>query len=484
MQLKSIIFLRTALLLAVMTILVSGFYIVFSIHHYRQNTTELWGTRATVLCNGLRQLVLWDDRLAVRKLLLDEVRGSAVLDYAFVVKEGNPYVSTFDRGVPVALLKRPMVEVERDVWEFRQTDGQVMYDLMTLVDQEGTVLHLGLNREAIDRELHPLIIANLVVSLGVIAAGCLLAVVLARRTTREVDVLAQALHEYGEVGEQQEQNIDATSAEVTELVSSFKRLSAERRRAEQEILTLNAELEQRVRDRTAQLTAVNQELDAFAYSVSHDLRAPLRGIDGFSLALLEDYGDRLNEEGKHYLTRIRSGCVRMGRLIDDLLHLSRITRGEIVRKPIDLSALARQVVEELQHAEPGRKVAFSCDAEVVASADPKLIRAVLDNLLGNAWKFTSRVKQATIAFGRCEIEGETVYFITDNGAGFDMQYANKLFGAFQRLHKTAEFEGSGIGLATVQRVIQRHGGRVWAQGEVGVGATFYFTLGDGGLDEG
>jgi len=229
-------------------------------------------------------------------------------------------------------------------------------------------------------------------------------------------------------------------------------------------------------ERTIQLEAANRELEAFSYSVSHDLRAPLRGIDGFSQALLEDYADTLDDQGRDYLRRVRSATQRMAGLIDDLLNLSRITRGELRREAVDLSAQARSVAEQLRQAQPERQVEFHIADGLTAEGDPRLLRIALENLLGNAWKFTGKTDPAVIEFGLRRERGEAIYFVRDNGAGFDMAYAGKLFGAFQRLHDVREFEGTGIGLATVQRIIRRHGGRVWAEGESGHGATFHFTL--------
>lgn len=220
----------------------------------------------------------------------------------------------------------------------------------------------------------------------------------------------------------------------------------------------------------------NKELEAFSYSVSHDLRAPLRGIDGFSQALLEDEGDKLSEDGKGYLRRIRAGAQRMAELIDDLLRLSRVSRSDFVRDRVDLSAVAETVVAELRRAHPERNIAVSIQAGVNANADARLARIALENLIGNAWKFTSKAAEARIEFGARVDGAELVYFVRDNGAGFDMKYADRLFGAFQRLHTDKEYPGTGIGLATVQRIVLRHGGRIWVEAAVGQGATFQFTL--------
>jgi PAS domain S-box-containing protein len=251
----------------------------------------------------------------------------------------------------------------------------------------------------------------------------------------------------------------------------------EEKRAQQEIRQLNRKLEQRVKDRTVQLEATNHELEAFAYSVSHDLRAPLRGIDGWSLALLEDYGPQLDSEGRQYLERVRSETQRMGLLIDDLLTLSRLTRLELRHESVDLTVLARTIECRLREAEPNRSMDFIIQDGLTTVGDAHLLDIALSNLLSNAVKFTGLRAVARIEFAQTRGEHELAFYVRDNGVGFDMAYANTLFGAFQRLHKSSEFPGTGIGLATAERVLRRHGGRIWADARPDAGATFYFTIG-------
>jgi light-regulated signal transduction histidine kinase (bacteriophytochrome) len=266
------------------------------------------------------------------------------------------------------------------------------------------------------------------------------------------------------------------------LVSSAIRDITQRKHTETAIHDLNAELEQQIAERTnqlAQLTAVNRELEAFSYSISHDLRAPLRALDGFSQVLMQDYEAQLDEDGRHYLHRIRAASQRMGTLIDALLALARLSRSEVRREPVNLSSIARQILADLQEANPSRHVEITVRDGLATTGDPRLLRVVLANLLGNAWKFTRDVPEARIAFGLSASHEVDTFFVSDNGVGFNMEYVGKLFGAFQRLHGDSEFEGMGIGLATVQRIIHRHGGKVWAEGRIKAGATFYFTLGTG-----
>jgi signal transduction histidine kinase len=246
----------------------------------------------------------------------------------------------------------------------------------------------------------------------------------------------------------------------------------EHRRLFEEVHGLNRALERSV----SELRALNEELGSFAYSVSHDLRAPLRSIDGFSQILLEDKAAVLGDDGRRHLDRVRAAATSMGILIDDMLLLSRLTREEMNPRSVDLTQLARSVVDELRAREPDREVEFESDGALPAIGDERLLRIALTNLLANSWKFTRSRDLAHVSFGSETRDGEAVFFVKDDGVGFDMRYAQKLFGAFQRLHNKSEFEGTGVGLATVQRIVHRHGGRVWAESEVDKGATFYFTL--------
>ena len=256
------------------------------------------------------------------------------------------------------------------------------------------------------------------------------------------------------------------------LVSAAIRDVTQRKRMEEDVQKLNEDLKQRA----AQLEAANKELEAFSYSVSHDLRAPLRSIDGFSNVLLEDYGEQLPNEGKNYLERVRAAAQRMAVLIDDLLNLSRVTRTPLKPRFINLSRMAEEVIQALRESQPERQVTFLVDPDLMVEGDPNLLHIVLENLLGNAWKFTSKHDEPVIEFGQKAHAKERTFYIRDNGVGFDMAYADKLFGVFQRLHSISEFPGTGVGLATVQRIIAIHGGQIWADSTEGKGTTFYFTL--------
>jgi len=254
---------------------------------------------------------------------------------------------------------------------------------------------------------------------------------------------------------------------------------AERKEIESKLQEYHEDLENKVSERTVELETAIRELESFSYSVSHDLRAPLRGMKGFSQVLLEDYQEKLDNEGQDYLNRIANGAQHMSLIIDDLLSLAQITKSDVNKKSIELSELSKKIIFRLQDQEPDRKIDIQIEQDIFTNGDEKLLDIALTNIFSNAWKFTKKTANPEIKFGKIDYNDNPVFFIRDNGAGFDNQYVNKIFGAFQRLHKKEEFEGTGIGLATVSRVIHRHGGQIWADSKIGKGATFYFTLSPG-----
>jgi signal transduction histidine kinase len=377
-------------------------------------------------------------------------------------------------------------------------DGRNMVLFQRIVSQGEIVGTVYLRT---DYELYSRIVDYLGIALAVTIIAMLVAYVMSaqlqRVVTRPVLAIANIAREVVEKGDYSRRAEKLSDDEVGVLADAFNSMLAEiqhrtgelevsnvelerqigeRARAEQEVLRLNTELEDRVRDRTAQLEAANNELEAFSYTVSHDLRAPLRAIDGFSQALVEDFPEHVPEEAQRYITRIRSSTQRMGQLIEDLLNLSRVTRAQLERTEVDVSEIARQVVADLRLREPERQVDVSVWDNMVAAADARLLRAALENLIGNAWKFSAKTEHPRIEIGALRDGEHRIFFVRDNGAGFNMDYADKLFHAFQRLHSGTEYTGTGIGLATVHRIVLRHGGRIWADAQVGKGAAFYFTL--------
>ena len=417
-------------------LLASGFLVgaavtIVSIVNERAMLQESLGRRSRTLLRALVRAafvpVILEDKEAL-ETLLDGLMGEADLAYAALYA---PNGNVLSQRPPAANLPFPdgLQHAPGGVFEKRMTrkDQSAVLDLLAPIKYQSTeeiigYARVGLTEDRFHKEILSVARTKIALALAVIGAAFLFGTVLIRRMTHSMR-------------------------------NSIERLQA-----------------------TAELERTNKELEAFSYSVSHDLRAPLRSIDGFSHALLEDYADRFDETGKDYLQRVRAACQRMGQLIDDLLSLSRVIRHELRIESVDLSAIVRSIAAQLSQAEPERRVNVEIADAVEVRGDPGLLRIALENLLSNAWKFTRKTADPRIEFGTMKKDGAQIIFVRDNGAGFDMAYVNKLFGAFQRLHETKDFPGTGIGLATVQRIVHRHGGRVWAEAAVGQGAAFYFVL--------
>jgi signal transduction histidine kinase len=483
--------------LAALVLAMAGL-LAYDLRLYRQNWTSDLDTQAELIGRTSAAALTFDDARELRESL-------GLLRYRPKVQAAAVYNA---RGKPVASYAR---DAGIDLPQFPESDGvRVEGDAVTVFKRivEGReilgTVYLRADYDFYQRLFGYLGIAAVVacVALGAAyllsrplqraVAEPLLAIIrVAQEVTdkRNFSLRAEKLSrdEVGQLAEAFNTMLAEIGRATRELEASNRVLAtevAERSRAEGEIRRLNAELESRVRERTAQLEYSNSELEAFCHTVSHDLRGPLRSIDGFSQALLEDFPADVPEEAKRYLARIRTATLRMSQLIEDLLNLSKVSRTELDRAEVDVGELARQVAADLQAREPERKVEMNVWDGMRAYADARLLRAALENLIGNAWKFTSKVPQARIEVGQMRDGERRVFFVRDNGAGFDMAFANKLFGAFQRLHGVNEFAGTGIGLATVQRILHRHGGDVWADAQVGRGAVFYFSLEPGGAAAG
>lgn len=337
-------------------------------------------------------------------------------------------------------------------------------------------LHLRVSLRELSRRFR----AFSVVMLLIVLLASMIAVALSSRLqsliSKPILDLADTAHTITRFKDYSLRAISDREDELGRLVQAFNSMLDTIELQNRALLHANEHLEEEVARRTSELRATNRELEAFTYSVSHDLRSPLRSVDGFSAALVEDYGNKLDKTGLDYIQRIRAASQRMGNLIDSLLSLSRVSRQEMQYVQLDLAEMAAEIVDGLRASHPDRPVHFRCPDTLIVAGDPDLLRIVLENLLGNAWKYSAKVAQPEVSLSSHERNGEMVYAVSDNGAGFDMKYVDKLFGPFQRLHHDQEFEGLGIGLATVARIVHRHGGEIWAEGQVGQGATFYFTL--------
>lgn len=408
--------------------------------------------------------------------------------------------ASLNQSVSESELVRKTIEKRRGIVDvYTDYRGVPVIGVSLYIPEYSWILVTKINTAEAFAPLRPLGMFALILAVIGSAAAILLGIIFARSTSNPIKILTNAAKRLAG-GELDYRVKIHRKDELGNLASSFNTMAEnlrneihEHKQTEEMLEDANKNLQLEIIERkgieeelrkqrdhlqylTVQLTASNNELEAFCYSVSHDLRSPLRGIDGFSRALLEDYDGKLDTQGKNYLQRINMACHRMGQLIDDLLNLSRITRSKMNKKTVDLSTLAKTIAAELWEKYPGRQVEFVIADGLIVYGDSQLLKIALDNLLNNAWKFTQKRLRAKIEFGTTRYKENTAFFIRDNGVGFDMAYSNKLFGAFQHLHSATEFEGTGIGLATVQRIIHRHGGRIWAEGVVNQGAIFYFTL--------
>ena len=366
--------------------------------------------------------------------------------------------------------------------ERRSTDDRVVG--YALADRAPWVVYVDVPAEVALIAARADFVRDLMIGSLMLSLALLLAWLIAERITAPVRQLTADAAALG-TGQLSRRSTVQTNDEIgvlalvfNESAGAIEQLVGNLRTAQTEVRALNTHLEQRVRDRTAQLAALNSELEAFSFAVSHDLRAPLRRIDGYGTALLEDFGNRLDDDGRLMLTRLSACTEQMGQLIDDLLRLSRVSRAELNYEVVDLAPIVAEVVAELRAAYPDHPVTVSIMPDLLVRGDPSLLRVVLQNLLANAWKFTRGQHDPRVEVGQQDVDGASTFYVKDNGVGFDPAKAERVFRAFQRLHDAQDFEGTGIGLATVQRIIHRHGGRIWADAGVGIGATFWFTVPD------
>ena len=451
---------------------------IFDLQSYQKTWEQDLQAQAELLGLSTASALSFNDQKAARENLA-LLKARTNITTAAIYNANGSVFATYTRGKAAVVPAAPQAE------GVRVEDGRLV--VFRRVENAGEFLgtvYLRAHYERIRRLKQYLgvlaLVAAVSLALAFLLSNGLLTVVtrpilavsdVARRITTGPDYSLRANRTTDdEVG----QVVDAFNGMLDELARRAKTLE----RAHQDTLSLNAELEDRVRRRTAQLEAANQELEAFSYSASHDLRSPLRVIDSFSSLLEKSVRAHLDDRGRHYLNRIHFNVRLMGDLIDALLALAHVSRVELQREPVNLTAMAQAALDQCRERDPDRMVQVSIADNMVAQADAALINQVVQNLVGNAWKFTSKVPAASITIGCEHLPGRpSTFFVRDNGAGFDMAYVDKLFSAFQRLHDSAEFPGSGIGLATVQRIVARHEGRIWAEAALGEGATFFFTLG-------
>jgi signal transduction histidine kinase len=470
--------------LTIMNVLVSGVAlllacIVFFAYDqitFRQSLVRTLSAQAQIIASNTISAILFNDPQTASNTLA-ALNSSQNVSSAGIFRIDGRSFAQFSKETGDSALNVPMLPAgEIEAHWFRSSHIILVRQIISEGKPIGFVYLRADLREIDERLRRYALIATAVLLLSLVAA-LLVSSAFRKSVARPIIELANAARR---VSRDQDFSFRAApvrdKGELTVLVDSFNEMLQEIQKRDNALQAAHDELEQRVSDRTRELVSANQELEAFSYSVSHDLRGPLEAIDGFGYLLLKQYGAKLDNQGRELILGIRSGGKRMAELIDDLLNLSRVTTSTMRAEKVDLSATARSIMEDLCRSGPDRKVEFIAPEKEEVYGDAHLLRIAMENLLRNSWKYTSHHDHARIEFGCIQPDGELVHFVRDDGSGFDQRSADRLFQPFQRLHSAAEFPGNGVGLATVKRIIQRHGGEIWAESEPEKGATFYFTL--------
>jgi len=457
-------------------------FVFYDRHAYKENMVHELTVLARIVANRSATAVAYNDPDQAKQNL-EALGVQTDIISACITNEFGELVAEFSRDSyqsgdhDADDQKNECLHDQAFIYRFRDDHLDLLQPIMWEEAQKIGELHIREDLSLLNKRFQ----VFTVVMLLIIVLSSIVAIVLSSRIQAFISAPILSLIEFADrITRNNDYSLRATKNredELGKLVDALNTMLDTIDSQNRALLEAKDNLEEQIEERTAELHTINRELEAFTYSVSHDLRSPLRSVDGFSVALLEDCGSQLDSAGHDYLQRIRAASQRMGKLIDSLLYLSRVSRQDVVFQAVDLVPLAREIVDRLNEQYPGRNIHFSCPETLLAYGDKTLLVILLENLLGNAWKYSANVNLPQIEIGCVDRSGEQVYFVRDNGVGFDMKYVDKLFGPFQRLHRSEDFDGLGIGLATVARIIHRHGGEIWAEGMVGAGAVFYFTLG-------